>query len=110
VSQPAPFNRVFSFTNFQAANPSLPIPGGQVDLELNNAKSTFDGVLTNLKQIQRDDGALRTAASRSTRCHRRCRLRASRPRSRGSRPPGTPPWSTHINRRGVRTPISGLSV
>jgi hypothetical protein len=48
VSQPNPFNRSFSFSNFQAANPSLPIPGSQVDLELNNAKSSLDGVLTNL--------------------------------------------------------------
>jgi hypothetical protein len=58
VSQPRPFNRSFSFSNFQAANPSLSLPGSQVDLELNNAKSSLDGVLTNLAQIQRDDGAL----------------------------------------------------
>jgi hypothetical protein len=58
VSQPPPFNRSFSFSNFQAANPSLSLPGSQVDLELNNAKSSLDGVLTNLAQIQRDDGAL----------------------------------------------------
>jgi hypothetical protein len=62
VSQPNPFNRSFSFSNFQASNPSLPIPGSQVDLELNNAKSTFDGVLTNLAQIQRDDGALKNGS------------------------------------------------
>jgi hypothetical protein len=62
VSQPNPFNRSFSFSNFQAANPSLPIPGSQVDLELNNAKSSLDGVLTNLKLIQRDDGALKNSS------------------------------------------------
>jgi hypothetical protein len=62
VSQPNPFNRSFSFTNFQAANPSLALPGSQVDLELNNAKTTLDGVLTNLKQIQRDDGALKNGS------------------------------------------------
>jgi hypothetical protein len=62
VSQPPAFNRSFSFTNFQAANPSLPTPGNQVDLELNNAKRTLDGVLTNLKLIQRDDGALKNSS------------------------------------------------
>jgi hypothetical protein len=58
VPQPAPYNRSFSFTNFQAQNPSAPIPGIQVDGELNNAKATFDGIRTNLALIQRDDGAL----------------------------------------------------
>jgi hypothetical protein len=58
VSQPAPYNRSFSFTNFQASQPSAPIPGSQVDLELGNVKKTFDGVLSNLALIQRDDGAL----------------------------------------------------
>jgi hypothetical protein len=62
VSQPPPFNRAFSFNNFQAQNPSLSIPGSQVDLELNNAKATFDGVLTNLALIQRDDGAMKNGA------------------------------------------------
>jgi hypothetical protein len=62
VSQPPAFNRSFSFTNFQAANPSLPIPGSQVDLELNNAKQTLDAVLTNLTLIQRDDGALKNGS------------------------------------------------
>jgi hypothetical protein len=62
VSQPNPFNRSFSFSNFQAQNPSLTLPGSQVDLELNNAKSTFDGILTNLTQIQRDDGALKNGS------------------------------------------------
>jgi hypothetical protein len=62
VSQPYPFNRSFSFTNFQAQNPTGTLPGSQVDLELNNAKATLDGVLTNLKQIQRDDGALKNGS------------------------------------------------
>src|ERR1700682_436884 len=47
MPQPPPFNRSFSFTNSQAANPTGTLPGSQV-LELNNAKSTLDGVLTNL--------------------------------------------------------------
>jgi hypothetical protein len=62
VSQPPAFNRSFSFTNYQAQNPTGTLPGSQVDLELNNAKTTLDGVLTNLKQIQRDDGALKNGS------------------------------------------------
>jgi hypothetical protein len=57
VSQPSPFNRSFSFSNFQASNPSLPIPGSQVDLELNNVKATTDQLCANLALLQRDDGA-----------------------------------------------------
>jgi len=83
VSQPPAFNRSFSFSNFQAANPSLPIPGSQVDLELNNAKSTFDGVLTNLAQIQRDDGALKNGSVTFDRCRLRCKPRESHRHFRG---------------------------
>ena len=62
LSQPPAFNRAFSFTNFQAANPSLPLPGSQVDGELNNAKASIDGLRNNLALIQRDDGALNNGA------------------------------------------------
>jgi hypothetical protein len=62
VSQPPALNRAFSFSNFQAANPSLPIPGSQVDLELNNVVATANAIRTNLALIQRDDGALANAS------------------------------------------------
>jgi hypothetical protein len=61
MSQPPAFSRAFSFTNFQASNPSLSLPGSQVDLELNNAKATLDATLANLALIQRDDGAVKNA-------------------------------------------------
>jgi hypothetical protein len=62
VSQPPPFNRSFSFNNFQAANPSAALPGNQVDLEFNNVKATLDATLANIKLIQRDDGALKNGS------------------------------------------------
>lgn len=62
MSQPPAYSRAFSFTNFQAANPSLSLPGSQVDLELNNAKATLDAVLNNLSLIQRDDGQVANAS------------------------------------------------
>ncbi len=62
MSQPPALNRAFSFSNFQAANPSLPIPGSQVDLELNNVVATANAIRTNLALIQRDDGALANAS------------------------------------------------
>jgi hypothetical protein len=58
VSQPPAYNRSFSFSNFQAQNPTGVPPGSQIDGELNNVKATLDGFGTNLARIQRDDGAL----------------------------------------------------
>jgi hypothetical protein len=58
VSQPPPYNRAFSFSNFQAQNPTGIPPGNQIDGELNNVKAMSDGDLANLALIQRDDGAL----------------------------------------------------
>ena len=52
MSQPQPFSRSYSFTNFQAANPTTPLPGSAVDVEFNNVKATLDQVLTNLALIQ----------------------------------------------------------
>lgn len=62
MSQPPAYSRAFSFTNYQAANPSLALPGSQVDLELNNAKATLDATLANLALIQRDDGQVKNAS------------------------------------------------
>jgi hypothetical protein len=58
VSQPPPYNRSFSFSNFQAQNPNGTLPGSSIDLELNDVKSSIDGIESNLARIQRDDGAL----------------------------------------------------
>src|SRR5262245_57923208 len=58
MAQPTPYDREFSFTNFQTANPTATLPANQVDAELNSVKETLDAVLANLALIQRDDGAL----------------------------------------------------
>lgn len=56
------YNRVFSFTNFQSANPATPLPGNEVDAELNAVKATTDAINTNLQLIQRNDGQLANAS------------------------------------------------
>ncbi|KAB7783662.1 right-handed parallel beta-helix repeat-containing protein [Methylorubrum populi] len=53
-----PYNRVYSFQNFQAGNPSRPLPADQVDAEFNEVKLSLDQTQSNLKKIQRSDGAL----------------------------------------------------
>ena len=59
MAQPTPYNRAYSFTAFQQATPTTPLPGDKVDLELNGVKITLDQLLANLALIQRDDGALK---------------------------------------------------
>lgn len=58
MAQPTPYNRVYNFTDYQSANPDDPLPGVQVDAELNNVRVTLSQTLSNLALIQRDDGRL----------------------------------------------------
>lgn len=59
MAQPTPYDRQFSFQDFQAQEPTTPLPGDEVDGELNAVKLTIDQTLVNLAKIQRDDGALK---------------------------------------------------
>lgn len=58
MAQPTPYTRQYNFTSYQTSNPSTPLPGNQVDAELNAVKAATDAIDANLKLIQRDDGAI----------------------------------------------------
>jgi hypothetical protein len=58
VSQPTAYDRQASFTTIQQEFPTDPLPGDDLDAELNAVKQTLDEILNNLALIQRDDGAL----------------------------------------------------
>jgi hypothetical protein len=58
MAQPTPYNRQFSFTNDQTANPTTKTPGNQLDAEFNAILTTFAQTLANLALIQRDDGQI----------------------------------------------------
>lgn len=58
MAQPTTYLRQYNFENYQAASPSDPLPGDEVDNEFNTVKQTLDEVLANLALIQRDDGEL----------------------------------------------------
>lgn len=58
MAQPTAYNRGYSFTDYQTANPADPLPGNQLDAELNSIEQTLDQTLANLALIQRDDGEL----------------------------------------------------
>lgn len=58
MTQPTPYARSFSFTDFAAAHPTDPLPGTSVDAELNAVAETLAETLANLALIQRDDTKL----------------------------------------------------
>jgi hypothetical protein len=58
MAQPTPYTRQFDFSDFQTVNPARPLPGSELDAELDRVKLTSDQTLANLAKIQRDDGRL----------------------------------------------------
>lgn len=62
MTQPTPYRRSYSFTDYQAANPAAQAPGPKTDAELDAVSTTLTAVLRNLALIQRDDGGLANAS------------------------------------------------
>lgn len=48
----------FDFSDYQSTNPTRPLPGHQLDVELWNISDDVTGLRTDLKKIQRSDGEL----------------------------------------------------
>lgn len=62
MPQPTPYNRLYNFTDWQTVNPNKPLPGNELDAELNAVKLAADQTQANLALIQRDDGKLANQA------------------------------------------------
>lgn len=58
MTQPTPYSPTYNFTDWQAAHPSDPLPGDDVDIQLSSLSTFSQQVCNSLAQIQRDDGAL----------------------------------------------------
>ena len=58
MAQPTLYARQFSFQNYQANTPTLPLPGPQIDTELDAIALTIRDILRNMALLQRDDGEL----------------------------------------------------
>lgn len=58
MSQPTPYDRSYSFTDFSAGSPSAQQPGVRIDAEFDAIEQTLGETLVNLAKIQRDDGRL----------------------------------------------------
>lgn len=59
MAQPRNYTRQFNFNDFQTTSPATPLPGTQVDAELNTVKLTLDDLNTNIALIQQDDGKIK---------------------------------------------------
>ena len=59
MAQPRDYSRQHNFNDFATTSPASPLPGQQVDNELNAVKLTLDDLNTNIGIIQRDDGKIR---------------------------------------------------
>lgn len=58
MADPQEYQRQFSFRQYQAQHPSDPLPGDEVDAELDGVKASLDETQAALADIRRDDGAL----------------------------------------------------
>lgn len=59
MANPTPYERTYSFTDYQASNPSAPLPGLQVDNELENIEQSLGEAIDAIKDVRRSDGALK---------------------------------------------------
>src|SRR3546814_13039076 len=62
MAQPTRYARAYSFTGYQTADPSDPLPAQRVDVEFDAVALTTDETRFNLALVQRDDGKLRNAS------------------------------------------------
>lgn len=58
MSNPTPYNPSYSFSDYQTANPSEPLPAPQLDNELADVSQAMTETQTALADIRRSDGAL----------------------------------------------------
>lgn len=59
MADPTPYTVNYNFANFQANNPSTPLPGVQVDGELAEIAAKVQELIDAVKNIRRSDGALK---------------------------------------------------
>lgn len=58
MANPRPYVPGFDYSNFEAANPTKPKPGSQLDNDFDNIQRTTDDLIAGLGDIRRSDGAL----------------------------------------------------
>jgi hypothetical protein len=59
MADPTPYEPGYSFTGFEAINPTQPKPGPQLDAEFENIATSLSETIDGLKDLRRSDGALK---------------------------------------------------
>jgi microcystin-dependent protein len=62
MANPTQYTRQYNFRNYQTDNPTDPLPGVQVDVELNAVKASLDSLRTSVVDVRRSDGSLQNAS------------------------------------------------
>lgn len=58
MADPISYPKSYSFSSFQASNPTTPLPAAQVDSQLAAIQSSNDSIVAAIKDVRRSDGAL----------------------------------------------------
>lgn len=59
MAEPTKYSRDYGFANFQASQPNKPLPGTEVDVELDNVSRSIEETIEALQDIRRSDGTLK---------------------------------------------------
>lgn len=59
MADPSKYNPEYSFSGYQASNPSRPLPAPSLDNELANIAASVDEAVEAIKDVRRSDGALK---------------------------------------------------
>lgn len=59
MANPDPYTRGYGFANYQSSNPTSPLPGNRVDVELDDISDSLGQTQAALQDVRRSDGALK---------------------------------------------------
>jgi hypothetical protein len=56
-----PYTLTYSFTGYQAINPSKPLPAPEIDVQFSNLETSIASIIAAIGQVRRSDGAIQNA-------------------------------------------------
>ena len=62
---PTNYDRQYNFEDFQTLNPTAPLPGQEIEAELNNIELSVNQTILRLNELQNSDGSLKIGSSLS---------------------------------------------
>ena len=62
MADPTKFTRGYDFSAYQAVTPSKPLPGAELDTDLDNIETSIDEIVTAIADVRRSDGKLQNGS------------------------------------------------